>query len=234
MTILRERDLTAAEADGPAVGYRGLLLTTPTLWGLALTQGCINYTSYFFLAWLPIFLQSAYGLTVMQAGAYTAVPFALSTVFSIALSYGCDRVMDARAVALGRRRYAVALGALFSTTIVLTPYAGSIGRATVVLTFALTWNTFAQSMNFALANDRLRFPGDVGRTYAFFTLGGITFGILGPIVTGYLVALTGNFKVALALCAGLSLLAVVLVTGLTRRPMGEPGAEAGLRAVGRA
>jgi MFS family permease len=219
--ILAERDSTPkALADG-AVGYRGLLTQTPTLWGLAITQGCINYTSYFFLAWLPGFLQSAYDLTVMQAGAYTAVPFALSVFLSIALSWGCDRVLTPLALFEGRRRCAVALGALLSASIVLTPYVGSVEVATVVLTVALTFNTFAQSMNFALANDRLRSPADVGRIYAFFTLGGITFGILGPIVTGYLVALTGDFKIALVLCAGLSVVAAILVGTLTHRALGE-------------
>ena len=220
--IVAERDSTHAADAGPAVGYRRLLGDSPTLWGLALTQGCINYTSYFFLAWLPGFLQSAYHLTVLQAGGYTAVPFALSTVLSIALSYGCDRMLTSRALYDGKRRYAVALGAALSASIVLTPYVGSIYFATALLTVALTFNTFAQSMNFALANDRLRSPGDVGRTYAFFTLGGISFGIMGPIVTGYLVALTGNFKVALVLCGGLSLLAAVLVSTATRRPLGGP------------
>jgi MFS family permease len=219
--ILAERGSAESVATSDAVGYRGLLLETPTLWGLALTQGCINYTSYFFLAWLPGFLQSSYHLTVMQAGGYTAVPFALSVFLSIALSYGCDRILTARAIHDGMRRYAVALGALMSASIVLTPYVGSVGTATVVLTIALTFNTFAQSMNFALANDRLRSPGDVGRTYAFFTLGGISFGIIGPIVTGYLVAMTGDFKIALVLCGGLSVVAAVLVTTLTTRPLGE-------------
>jgi MFS family permease len=219
--ILAERGSAESVATSDAVGYRGLLLETPTLWGLALTQGCINYTSYFFLAWLPGFLQSSYHLTVMQAGGYTAVPFALSVFLSIAISYGCDRILTARAIHDGMRRYAVALGALMSASIVLTPYVGSVGTATVVLTIALTFNTFAQSMNFALANDRLRSPGDVGRTYAFFTLGGISFGIIGPIVTGYLVAMTGDFKIALVLCGGLSVVAAVLVTTLTTRPLGE-------------
>jgi ACS family glucarate transporter-like MFS transporter len=219
--ILAERDSALKTETGQAVGYRGLLLETPTLWGLAITQGCINYTSYFFLAWLPGFLQSSYHLTVMQTGGYTAIPFALSAILSIALSFGCDRVLSPRALHAGMRRYAVALGALLSASIVVTPYVGSINVATAVLTVALTFNTFAQSMNFALANDRLRSPADVGRTYAFFTLGGITFGILGPIVTGYLVALTGDFKVALVLCGGLSLVATILVSTLTHRALGE-------------
>ncbi len=219
--VLAERDSAPKAIAGMAVGYRSLLTETPTLWGLAITQGCINYTSYFFLAWLPGFLQASYHLTVMQAGAYTAVPFALSVFLSIALSWGCDRVLSPLALSEGKRRYAVALGALLSASIVLTPYVGSVEIATVVLTVALTFNTFAQSMNFALANDRLRSPADVGRTYAFFTLGGITFGILGPIVTGYLVSLTRDFKIALVLCGGLSVLAAILVSTLTHRALGE-------------
>jgi ACS family glucarate transporter-like MFS transporter len=221
--ILRERDVSET-SQGNSVGYRGLLFDNTTMWGLALTQGCINYTAYFFLAWLPGFLQSSYGLTVLQASSYTAVPFALSTVLALGLSFACDRLLSPSALRKGKRRYAVALGALLSGLIVLVPYVGSINLATMVLTLSLTFNTFAQSMNFALTNDRLRSTGDVGRAYAFFTLGGISFGIAGPIVTGYLVSLTGDFKVALVLCGGLSLAAVILVTSLTRHAMGERAA----------
>jgi len=219
--ILKERDVAPTADNARSIGYRGLLTTTPTMWGLALTQGCINYTAYFFLAWLPGFLQSSYGLSVMETGAYTAIPFGLSAVLSIGLSALADRMLSERALFAGKRRYAVAIGAVLSASIVLTPYVGSIGFAMVVLTVSLTFNTFAQSMNFALTNDRLRSSGDVGRAYAFFTLGGISFGIVGPIVTGYLVALTGDFKVALMLCAGLALLGAALVTLMTRRAMGE-------------
>lgn len=218
--IMRERDMSETP-QGDSVGYRGLLFDNTTMWGLALTQGCINYTAYFFLAWLPGFLQSSYGLTVLQASGYTAVPFALSTVLALGLSFACDRTLSPSALREGKRRYAVALGALLSGLIVLVPYVGSINLATVVLTISLTFNTFAQSMNFALTNDRLRSTGDVGRAYAFFTLGGISFGIAGPIVTGYLVSVTGDFKVALVLCGGLSLAAAILVTSLTRHAMGE-------------
>jgi cyanate permease len=137
------------------------------------------------------------------------------------LSYCCDRLLTPQAIHEGMRRYAVALGALLSASIILTPYVGSIGAATVILTIALTFNTFAQSMNFALANDRLRSPADVGRTYAFFTLGGISFGIMGPIVTGYLVAMTGDFKIALVLCGGLSFVAAAVVMTFTSRPLGD-------------
>lgn len=137
------------------------------------------------------------------------------------VSHVCDRLLSPAALRQGKRRLAVALGALLSGTIVLTPYVGSITLASVVPTTSPTFNTFAQSMNFALTNDRLRTTGDVGRAYAFFTLGGISFGIMGPIVTGYLVSLTGDFMIAPVLCRELSLLAAILVTTLTRLPTGE-------------
>lgn len=218
--ILRERDVTTQTA-GDSVGYRGLLFANTTMLGLAITQGCINYTSYFFLAWLPGFLQSSYHLSVLAAGSYTAIPFAVSTVLALGVSHACDRLLSPAALREGKRRIAVALGALLSALIVLTPYMGTITLASVVLTVSLTFNTFAQSMNFALTNDRLRTPGDVGRAYAFFTLGGISFGLMAPIVTGYLVSSTGNFAVALVLCGVLSLVAAIVVTTLTRHPMGE-------------
>lgn len=225
--IVAERDEAPASTAGlPAIGYKGLLTTTPTMWGLALTQGCVNYTSYFFLAWLPGFLQASYHVSVQEAGNLTAVPFGVSAVLAVVLSAMNDKVLSPRALFEGKRRYAVALGAILSLPIVAVPYMGTIGMATVMLTIALTFNTFAQCMNFALANDRLRTPGDVGRTYAFFTFGGITFGLAGPIVTGYLVRLTGDFKVALVLCGALSIIATLLTLLMTRRPMGEgvPGA----------
>ncbi len=219
--ILAERGSAESVATSDAVGYRGLLLETPTLWGLALTQGCINYTSYFFLAWLPGFLQSSYHLTVMQAGGYTAVPFALSVFLSIAISYGCDRILTARAIHDGMRRYAVALGALMSASIVLTPLCwfgwhrdGGADDCSYLQHVRAIHELCTRERSLALA-------GDVGRTYAFFTLGGISFGIIGPIVTGYLVAMTGDFKIALVLCGGLSVVAAVLVTTLTTRPLGE-------------
>ena len=43
----------------------------------------------------------------------------------------------------------------------------------------------------ALVGDLLRSPSDAGRATAFLVLGGNTFGLLAPIVTGYVVDATG-------------------------------------------
>ena len=47
----------------------------------------------------------------------------------------------------------------------------------------------------ALASDLLRSQADSGRAFAFMVLGGNVFGLLAPIVTGYIVQITGSFFV---------------------------------------
>ncbi|HEX3992111.1 MAG TPA: MFS transporter, partial [Acetobacteraceae bacterium] len=44
------------------------LLSYQTMWGLFLVQGCVNYTQYLFLTWLPTYLVQSRGLNIMHSG----------------------------------------------------------------------------------------------------------------------------------------------------------------------
>jgi MFS family permease len=218
--ILDERD-GARTDDGTAasLGYRGLL-ASPTMWGLAVTQGCLTYTAYFFLTWLPGYMQMAHNMTVMRSGIYTALPYGLAIVLCVGLSHFSDRVLDTASLRSGKRRYAVALGSLAMATTLATPFVSSMGAIVALLTVALTFSGAAQSWNFALTNDLLRTPADVGRAFAFVTLGGNSFGIMAPIVTGYLVSSTGSFTIPFLVCGVLAILGAVVAIVAIRAPIG--------------
>jgi ACS family glucarate transporter-like MFS transporter len=67
--------------------------------------------------------------------------------------------------------------------------------------------------------DLVRSRGDIGKVTAITGAGGNTFGLMAPIVTSYIIALTGSFDQAL-LVAGLLPLAGAAATFLmTRRPI---------------
>jgi MFS family permease len=74
--IFRERD-----ALGPMAGHAqtalgvGRLLCSLSLLGMMLTQGCAVYTQYLFLTWLPTYLQTARGISLVASGALTALPY---------------------------------------------------------------------------------------------------------------------------------------------------------------
>ncbi|HTV45582.1 MAG TPA: hypothetical protein VMF05_09710, partial [Stellaceae bacterium] len=75
--------------------------------------------------------------------------------------------------------------------------------------------------NGALVNDLLRSPGDTGRATAFLVLGGNSFGLLAPIVTGYVVAATGSFNAAFVVAGALALVGAVAALALARGALGE-------------
>jgi MFS family permease len=216
--IISEREGGNA-TTGPSVGYRGLL-ASPTMWGLAFTQGCMTYTAYFFLTWLPGYMQMSRGFSIMQSGVYTALPYGFAIVFCVALSYFSDRLLDGNTQHRGARRNAVAFGNLATAAVLLIPFASSINTIVVLLTVGLTFSGASQSWNFALTNDLLREHNDVGRAFAFLTLGGNSFGILAPIVTGYLVSSTGSFTIPFVICGVLAILGSLTALLATRGTIG--------------
>ena len=56
--IFAERHGGDAPAPPDGLGYRGLL-RSPSMWGLAISQGCAVYSLYLYLSWLPNYLQTA-------------------------------------------------------------------------------------------------------------------------------------------------------------------------------
>jgi ACS family glucarate transporter-like MFS transporter len=217
--ILSERAVERT-GIGPSVGYRGLL-TSPTMWGLAFTQGCMTYTAYFLLTWLPGYMQMSRGFSIMRSGVYTALPYGFAIIFCVAFSYLSDRLLDSGTQHSGARRNAVAFGNLATAAVLLIPSASSINVVVVLLTIGLTFSGASQSWNFALTNDLLREQNDVGRAFAFLTLGGNSFGILAPIVTGYLVTSTGSFTLPFIICGILAVLGSVTAMVATRGTIGS-------------
>jgi ACS family glucarate transporter-like MFS transporter len=81
-----------------------------------------------------------------------------------------------------------------------------------------------------LVSDLLRSPADAGRAFAFLVLGGNTFGLLAPIVTGYVVAATGSFDAAFVAAGALALIGAVAALALARGTLGAPAGSAPARA----
>ena len=89
------------------------------------------------------------------------------------------------------------------------------------MTIAVSFAHVGPATNGALVSDLLRSPGDAGRAFAFLVLGGNTFGLLAPIVTGYIVAATGSFDSAFIVAGALALVGAVAALVLARGTLGE-------------
>ena len=219
--ILRERDggATGLPTGGTSIGLRGLLASSSML-GLMLSQGCAVYTQYFFLTWLPNYLQTERGMSMLKSGALMALPFVGAVILTVLLGKLSDSLLtEANARSGGRRRMG-ALLMLFGSVILLTPLVDNVYLVLGLITIALAGVASAVALNIALIGDLLRTSADSGRATGLLILGGNIFGILAPIVTGYVVQATGRFDMAFVVAGALLVLGSLAVFLLARKPIG--------------
>jgi MFS family permease len=218
--ILAARDAGIAPPNHGGVGYLGLI-RCPAMWGLFISQGCLVYTGYLYLSWLPNYFQTARHLSMLNSGIYTAIPFLVAMVVGIVANWAGDRLLSAEAVRSGNRRYLVALSLLFMAAGLAIPFVDSLAAIVALITIVVSFSHVGPAANGALVADLLRSPGDAGRATAFLVLGGNTFGLLAPIVTGYVVDATGSFNMAFAVAGALALVGAVAALALGRGTLGE-------------
>ncbi|MHB8217758.1 MAG: hypothetical protein ACYDDS_16925, partial [Candidatus Sulfotelmatobacter sp.] len=68
-------------------------------------------------------------------------------------------------------------------------------------------------------NDLVWQPNMVGSALGILITGGITFGMLAPMVTGFIVKTTGSFDNAFYVAGGLLVLGAVISFTMTRHPI---------------
>jgi ACS family glucarate transporter-like MFS transporter len=233
--ILRERNAVAgapanagkaaAAPDAPALGLAGLL-AWPTLWALMLTQGCAVYTQYLFLTWLPSYLQAQKGMTMLKSGTLMALPFFGAVVLAVLLGLLSDRLLKGRTERRSRRRTMVAGTMLCSAVILAAPAISNVYVILVLIMIALTGVSTAVALNIALLSDLLDSAADIGRATAVLIFGGNVFGLLAPIVTGYVIAETHDYEMAFALAGALLVIGCASCLLFARNTTGYSAARA--------
>jgi len=220
--ILNERGARKIDFDAsaPKTGLLGMLRKGPTLWGLALTQGCNVYCQYLFLTWMPSYLQNEKGLAFAKTGFYAAVPYAIAVVLCIIVGRVSDRLLKGDTGG-GKRRYMIAFAMLLAAIILFAPLVESVWVILGLIAISLTGVASTTSLNFALLNDLLRKPQDVGVAMGFLVVGGNIFGLMAPIVTGYVVSETGHFDRAFMIAGILLVVGATSILTLTRQALGD-------------
>jgi MFS family permease len=231
--ILAGREAGIEPPDHDGVGYMALV-RCPAMWGLFVSQGCLVYSLYLYLSWLPNYLQTARGLSVVDSGLYTSIPFFIATAVNIIANWAGDRLLSAHAVRGGLRRYLVALCLVLTAAGMLIPYVESLTAIIVLISVTVSFANTGPAANAALTSDLLRSPADAGRAFAFLVLGGNSFGLLAPIVTGYLVEASGSFSPAFIAGGGLALIGAGATLILSRGAIGEISEAAARKPLGAA
>lgn len=161
----------------------------------------LNYAIYFFITWFPAYLMTDRGFSLKDMG-YAAM---LPPLCGILAEWTGGAVLDFVYMKTGNlnlsRKINLVGGMLLATSISLAGVVDSINTMMLLLCLSYAGLAFASPAIWSL-------PGDVAPRNMTSVLGGMQNaisncgGILGPIVTGYIIVTTGSFMVALVVSGG--------------------------------
>jgi ACS family glucarate transporter-like MFS transporter len=209
----------AAASQAPTKGALRLLLSRKTMWGQFITQGCCAYTMYLYLAWLPSYLVKERHMDLMKASWFTAMPYLISVVLGIMIGKLSDSILTPEAVKQGKRRTLLIVFILLSSVVLLTNVVNNQWVVVALISLALTSISSALTLNIAMCNDLVWDPSMAATALGFQILGGNSFGIFAPILTGYIVKTTGSFNSAFFLAGALLFMGAATSLTMTRRPL---------------
>ncbi|ABD86724.1 MFS transporter [Rhodopseudomonas palustris] len=185
------------------------LLRYRNIWAMCLGFFTINYISYFFITWLPMYLVKEKGMGMIQMGFIAALPLLSGLVAEIVAGMLSDRVVRSKRLSLtATRKLFLIAGLSMALCIGLAAVAESVALTVALLCIAKAGTTIAASQVWAL-------PGDVAPKNMTSVVAGLQNmvsnfgGVVGPIVTGFIVAQTGSFTAALVFSAGIGMLGIL-------------------------
>jgi MFS family permease len=215
--LVATRRLSTA-ADGPKAGaepsFRSILARREA-WGAGLGHFASNYTLYFVISWLPIYLVKTRGFSVSHMAELGGLIYLVYAASSIATGWLTDRWMTAGASANRVRKTFIVSSHLLAASAMAGCALGD-ARIAVASLFAAGVAFGLNSPNIYAIAQTLAGPRAAGKWVGFQNCVGNLAGIIAPVVTGMVVDRTGEFTWAFAV-AGLVAMTGVVGWGLMIR-----------------
>ena len=189
--------------------YVGALLSHRQVLGASIGQFGGNSTQVFFVTWFPTYLVAARGMTFIQAGFMTALPYIGASCGVLVGGLLSDAILRRTGSANVSRKLPIVGGMLLAATIVLANYIPADRNGLVILVMSIAF--FGQGMTNLgwtvvsdIAPKRL-----IGLTGGIFNFSANLAGIVTPLVIGIAFQMTHSFVGPLAYIAVVALIGAV-------------------------
>jgi ACS family D-galactonate transporter-like MFS transporter len=198
------------EYKGQPVSFKwrhiGALLRCRQVVGASIGQFGGNSTQVFFVTWFPTYLVTARGMTFIQAGLMTSLPYIGASVGVLVGGQISDAILERTGSANLARKLPIVGGMLLASTIVAANYVPADRNGLVILIMSIAF--FGQGMTnlgWTVVSD-IAPKKLIGLTSGIFNFSANMAGILTPLVIGIAFQLTGSFVGPLAYIAVVALI----------------------------
>jgi ACS family hexuronate transporter-like MFS transporter len=189
------RELGLIQSDPPdrAASYPWLpLLPKRETWAFAIGKGLTDPVWWFYLFWLPKYLQETFGLSLYQAILPLLVLYNLTTVGSIGGGWLSSKLIDKGWTVNRARKTAMLICALGVVPVIYAPYCKNLWVVVALVGTALAAHQGWSANLFTTTSDM--FPRSaVGSVVGIGGTFGALASVLLQIATGYIVELTHSY-----------------------------------------
>jgi MFS family permease len=224
--IFTPRQLRVAEAPSTATAASArppisALFTNRNLIGVCLAFFCFDYYWYFLVGWLPNYLVTGRGLTILRAGIYASLPYLVFGACQPLGGWIADRLIR-RGWSESRARKGIVTFA-FLTGLLLIP-AARANDAHAALALIIGGCLVGLATANLLVMLQSSAPRDqIGLWTGIYNFIGNIAGVVSPIITGVLIERTGSYSTPFMLAAFV-IAAGPLALWLVRLSSGRPPA----------
>jgi sugar phosphate permease len=203
--ILRERNIPAHEKHD-AKSFAAVFRNRSS-WFLCVMYMANTYGFYFFITWLPTYLEKIRGMGHGEAGAYSGLPLELSVIADLFGGIVTDRLAKRFGTRLGRCSIGFIGYVIAGITMMFAAGADSAKSSAILIALAGAASMFTLAPSWACCIDIGEHRAGVLGA-AMNTSGNIA-GALSPLVLAYLVRAFSDWAIPLYVLAGLYFIAAV-------------------------
>ncbi|HBV38753.1 MAG TPA: MFS transporter [Erwinia sp.] len=219
---LKAEQTTPDEELAQASHGLGYYLRQPIILVTAFAFFCYNYILFFFLSWFPAYLVQAHNLDIKSMSMTTVIPWIVGFVGLALGGLISDKIFKVTGKLLLSRKIVLVVSLLAAALCVA--FAGSVKGvypAVILMSISLFFLYITGAIYWAIIQDVVH-KSRVGSISGFIHLIGSLSGIIGPVVTGYIVHHTGKFDSAFVLAGVIAAVGAVLVLLVIKSPKGTP------------
>jgi MFS family permease len=185
-----------------------MVLKQPALWGTALGLFSSNYVFYFMLSWLPSYLQTERGFSLVGMAWVATGAYLVNAISAFVAGWAIDRFLARGGSANVGYKSVMAAAHLGSVVCMLTMAMGS-PRLALISLFIYQALCGASSPGVYAMCQILAGPRASGRWVGIQNSLGNLPGIVAPWLTGFIIQTTGHYTNAFVVAAAVSLLGLI-------------------------
>lgn len=204
-----------AADHGPAPSFR-VMLTKREMWGTALGHFCSNYPYFLVLSWLPLYLVRQQGYSIVAMAWLGGAVYLFSAVFGLIGARIADRWIARGDSENGVRKTMMLASLMVALGCMLACAFGSPMVAVAGLLAYSVANGLGAFSVFSIGQT-IAGPRCAGKWVGIQNgIAGFS-GVIGPLVTGWSIDVTGNYRVAFLVAAGVVVIGMVCWGLVVRR-----------------